>query len=724
MDTKAIDFSNPERECDLVMKGGITSGIVYPRIVLKLAGEGKYRFRNVGGTSAGAIAAAVMAAAEYGRETGGFDRFHELSEKLAEPGFLFQLFQPTPELKPLMYTLLEVMGKISPEDGLDDQNASAPLGDQPQPRQEKAATQNPQNQSTEAKTAGAKRKFRPIPAGLRLASILQRRHPRIARAGARQGLLIGLGVAFVLTAIASIVFYGVAEFTAVDLSVWAAILLFIVLGIPLGWVGYQLGILGFGVGDLIQKITQNVPQDNFFGVCTGRRAGTDPSVSSEVDKTVLTDWLSSEIDRIAKVDHPLTFGDLKNKKVTQPDSEAPVNVGITLNMVTSNLSQNQPCTLPFEPGHLFLFSEQDFQKLFPPNVVDHLKTYGGKQREFIYGGKTRKFSLASESAFYFLPNPDQMPIVVAMRMSLSFPLLISAVPLYTIKQSAMAKQNGLTDSVYLLNADHDLQKNWFSDGGISSNFPIHFFDSWLPTRPTFGVNLASVSEEALVEQPGDSKQISPDNLTVSPTTLSVGQQRNRTIRTDREDVYLPSIGETPAIEWVDMQDNLLTFLSQIFATSQNYRDTMQSQLPGYRERIVQVRLTSAEGGLNLAMPRNTIDAVMQKGEAAGEVLCTDFDFDCHKWVRLRVLLGLLDDKLRETYIKALKNDQFGAQQLIDEAQAKDFSFEYESPQAAQKAKEAVDRIAQSAEGVWNLGPSLNGENSPKPKTVLRTMPEF
>ena len=57
----------PERQCDIVMKGGITSGVVYPHAVCELAGA--YRLKNVGGTSAGAIAAAAAAAAEYGRET-------------------------------------------------------------------------------------------------------------------------------------------------------------------------------------------------------------------------------------------------------------------------------------------------------------------------------------------------------------------------------------------------------------------------------------------------------------------------------------------------------------------------------------------------------------------------------------------------------------------------------------------------------------------------------
>ena len=61
--------SDPEEVCDLVMKGGVASGVVYPGAILALAK--RYRFRNVGGTSAGAIAATVTAAAELGRREGG-----------------------------------------------------------------------------------------------------------------------------------------------------------------------------------------------------------------------------------------------------------------------------------------------------------------------------------------------------------------------------------------------------------------------------------------------------------------------------------------------------------------------------------------------------------------------------------------------------------------------------------------------------------------------------
>src|SRR5689334_18314255 len=81
------------------MKGGITSGVVYPLAITELARE--FRFRNVGGTSAGTIAAALTAAAECARLNGsdaGFARLANLPQFLAgktrgEPNLL-NLFPP------------------------------------------------------------------------------------------------------------------------------------------------------------------------------------------------------------------------------------------------------------------------------------------------------------------------------------------------------------------------------------------------------------------------------------------------------------------------------------------------------------------------------------------------------------------------------------------------------------------------------------------------------
>ena len=97
------DASGDELHCDLVMKGGITSGVVYPMAVLNLAR--RYRFHSIGGTSAGAIAAAVTAAAEYGRERGGFNRLVDVVRELQRPGFLANVFQPAPRTRPVLQLL-------------------------------------------------------------------------------------------------------------------------------------------------------------------------------------------------------------------------------------------------------------------------------------------------------------------------------------------------------------------------------------------------------------------------------------------------------------------------------------------------------------------------------------------------------------------------------------------------------------------------------------------
>lgn len=86
-------MSDGSHECDLVMRGGITSGIVYPPAVLQLHKNG-YRFRGIGGASAGAIAAAATAAAQHGAGTRGFEKLSALSDSLGEKGLLLKLFQP------------------------------------------------------------------------------------------------------------------------------------------------------------------------------------------------------------------------------------------------------------------------------------------------------------------------------------------------------------------------------------------------------------------------------------------------------------------------------------------------------------------------------------------------------------------------------------------------------------------------------------------------------
>jgi len=98
METSTTQATEEYEYCDLVMKGGITSGVIYPAAAVRLSS--KYRFKNIGGTSAGAIAAAVTAAAELGRRTQISLTHLTFSkpppEDLARNGHLLKLFTPDP----------------------------------------------------------------------------------------------------------------------------------------------------------------------------------------------------------------------------------------------------------------------------------------------------------------------------------------------------------------------------------------------------------------------------------------------------------------------------------------------------------------------------------------------------------------------------------------------------------------------------------------------------
>ncbi|MDQ3526165.1 MAG: patatin-like phospholipase family protein, partial [Chloroflexota bacterium] len=122
------------------MKGGITSGLVYPKAVVRFARD--YQVRNVGGTSIGAIAAALTAGAEYQRQSQADPHSYwsgELDQALAQDlaaesdsgnmtslstntgfsglytipndigGDLLGKFQPEPETKPLFGYLMRLM---------------------------------------------------------------------------------------------------------------------------------------------------------------------------------------------------------------------------------------------------------------------------------------------------------------------------------------------------------------------------------------------------------------------------------------------------------------------------------------------------------------------------------------------------------------------------------------------------------------------------------------
>jgi predicted acylesterase/phospholipase RssA len=589
---------DPEKECDIVMKGGITSGVVYPPAVLEL--QRTYSFRNIGGTSAGAIAAAVTAAAEYDRENGGFQRLGKVRDQLSERGFLLELFTPQPATRPLMKTLLRL---FMPEAG-----KPLPLGG--------------------TWPAGLGGRVKSVLARLRrLAAILREELPEESRRGRT------LGVAGGLLAVVCILLPG-AVVTGLSWNHprgWALLagagLVPLLLGVVLG------GFLGLLIAPLarLAQIVSSLPGQSSFGLCSG--------LAEESQLPALTTWLADTIDLLAGRPGsavPLTFADLESKRRKPADDAGwtPPDAAISLRMVTSDLSLGRPLVFPRVDdfaGNDLLFRVQDMQRLFPARIVDHLVCAAYRSENPKHPDRFLP------EGFHYLPPGNELPVVVAARFSLSFPFLLAAVPLYSIRLSGFSARDAANKAGTQFRYDPDTHfaKHWLSDGGICSNFPIHFFDAWAPGRPTFGVNLADVQEG---DKLPDGK-IKPDAIPMSPETHAAPASA---FSDPTGEVFLPLPNQTSAVQlpWRPIE-GLIQFAMAIFDTSQGYHDALQAMLPSYRERIVQIRLQPSEGGLNLTMDSGTIRRMQDKGTRAGEAL-SEMDFPQHRWTRFLVLMAQLE----------------------------------------------------------------------------------
>jgi predicted acylesterase/phospholipase RssA len=538
-------FKNPPCECDMVMKGGITSGVVYPRAILRLAQ--KYRFRAIGGGSVGALVAALTAAAELARGNRGFERLDEKRDELSSDGFLTSRFQAPEQTRPALEFFLAIL-------------------------------------SAKNETASGASRFGSF--ANHLGSVLIREYRNVFVAS----FVIGAAVGIVLLSL-------LAEGLNSPLGETELSSYMILFGFVVGLVAAACGAIAKFVYIMWRKVPKNQ-----FGLCRGSGApGT-------AEQPLLTDWISQAINYIAGIEvegTPLTFADLK--------SADDVTRRIDLKIMTTNLNQTTPYIFPRNPN-TFLFNEDEMSEFFPANVVQYM----------IENAAPTDVSLPE--GFHVFPEANKLPIVVPVRMAISFPILLSAVPVWTVKRAAWDSKR-MNQPVSL--TDKELSRNLFSDGGICSNFPIHFFDAWLPRRPTFGIDLASIPDENDDYILDDISSPSPSgDLAEGGVSLPQADQR--------DNILSSRIG------------NLLQFAMAVFHSAQNFRDTMQSQLPSYQERIVHVPLSSQEGGLNLNMPQTIIEGMQAKGLEAGEILCGErFSFERHQWVRLRVLMGLLKKNLSE-----------------------------------------------------------------------------
>lgn len=543
----------PTREANVIMKGGITSGVVYPGALAEFARS--YRLRSLGGASAGAIGAAFGAAAEHGRQRGhadAFERLRRIPDQLGE-GALAALFVPQRATAPLLRLMLALTGHDAegpPKDGLR-----------------------------------------------RIGAVLS-------------ALIGGFRMPWVIATLLGI---AIAACSAIPSA-------------GPGWI--VVGVIVVGLGSIVgwalavaRALGRAFP-DNQFGICTGLGTPEQPG---------FTDWLNEQLNGLACQGDsgPLLYGQLwsgTDDARLVPEGERSVD----LRLVSTCLSQGRPYEMPWE-GRTFFYEVDVWRQLFPADVMaalDRAAPAGApspaEADEWAWEEKW-----AAAAGLRRLPEPHELPVLVSVRMSLSYPLLISAIPLWMVNrrsEETTAAVKAFRASKAATTEGPLFSKVWFTDGGFCSNFPIHLFDEALPTRPTFAVDLGAFV--------GD-RQPSPD--------------QSRNIEYSRNNRALQPSYRPIAEKGLRAP---FGFLAAAIATSREWPDATQLSAPGMRDRIVRVLQSSEEGGLNLFMDRATITGLSLRGEAAAEALVTMFTtpqyggspgapaatgWDNHRWVRYRAL---------------------------------------------------------------------------------------
>jgi hypothetical protein len=177
-------------------------------------------------------------------------------------------------------------------------------------------------------------------------------------------------------------------------------------------------------------------------------------------------------------------------------------------------------------------------------------------------------------------------------------------------------------------------------------------------------------------------------------------------------VHLPTAEEEkPHPHWTRV-DGLGGFVRQIGDVLENWRDSMQSELPGFRDRVCQVRLRPDEGGLNLDMADETIRGLIERGAEAGAEIKRTFDWEAHLLTRYLTLMQQLEGNLQDVRSKF---------RAIPDCEAWQAGHGDEWRQAAEKATEDLLAVVRD----WGPPPAAVGfrlGHEPEPEPVMRVTP--
>ena len=564
----------PDRYCDVVMKGGVVDGVVYPWAVMELARS--FRFKNISGTSVGAVAAALTAAAEYSRRYGSDTGFNEvllkvpeeLAEKLGESTRLFSLFQPSPGAGQRLFGVFVALF----------------------------------GQGTwRSKWRAFFDSYEEVP--LKATFFLLVAYLVFTVACAPHG-------GFVWSFLNSLFFVA------------------LVLGLAVGWMGWRLWT------DLGQLVVEG------FGMCSGLRADASEGPPA------FTDWLHEGIQAAAgrQLDQPLTFRHLWQAPGGPPTADALAAAtgskprSIDLRMVSTNLTHSRPYSLPWidETSRLF-FRLDELADYFPASVIKYLEDHS---EGYVQRSSSDPPAASVDKGFLELPSGD-LPVLVATRMSLSFPVLFKAVPLYAIDYQ-------------LPRETRRLRRCWFADGGISANFLIHQFDSLLPRWPTFGITL---EPDRGPDEATTAKGKNPRVWVPRFHNQGRGDMWNRF---DPGPDHPPAAAGKPA----PTKPNVVGFLSSLLDTMMDWNDNTTMRMAGTRDRVARLKLKAAPGsafsGLNLKISGAEIMRMARDyGRPAGLKLVAKFGpgkgragfvpaqgWSEHRWVRFHGFVTGLRERMR------------------------------------------------------------------------------
>ena len=284
-DPAPLDAANQppiDRYCDLVLTGGVTDGVIYPWAILELARF--YRFKNIGGTSVGAMAAALTAAAEYARRQGFLSGFNELllqvPRKLAEDvkgrTRIFTLFQPASSNQRLFDLFVALSRAGGPTTG---------------PTPESSATATSESTTSNAKGKPSTKARQTGNSSIQFASLVRQvlcTYRRPALLGFACGLslaVIGAGC-LLFSFPGSTLTWSVLQVITVPIIAIAFLLLSLA--------GVLVFVLAFILLEFYRDLVNGLVP-NGFGLCTGGHGTGVPN-----DEPSLVEWLHDGIQAAAR----------------------------------------------------------------------------------------------------------------------------------------------------------------------------------------------------------------------------------------------------------------------------------------------------------------------------------------------------------------------------------------------------------------------------------------